>query len=121
MPPYTVRERVVGTVALSAALLYQVYVVAAAIWKAPVLAQLFAGLGGPLPFITRAFFASRPFWWLVPLAFAVLSGDVLRRRDPSLRYFTLVLAGSALAALSMQAWFVEAIYAPIYEIVRKIG
>jgi hypothetical protein len=121
VPAYTTRERVVALVALAVALAYQIYAVVVAIWKAPVFAQLFAGLGGELPFITRAFFATRLFWWLVPLAFAALSFDVLRRQDPSLRYFVLVLAGSALAAFSMHTWLVEAMYAPMYEILRKIG
>lgn len=121
MPGYTTRERVVALVALSAALLYQIQAVVLAVWKTPVFAQLFAGLGGPLPFITRAFFAARSYLWLVPVCFAALSFDVLRRRDPSLLYFVLVLAGSALAGFAMQAWMNEAMYAPLYEILRKIG
>lgn len=121
MPSYTTRERTVALVFLSAALAYQIYAVVLAMWKAPVFAQLFAGLGGSLPFITRAFFSTRVFWWLVPVVFVALSFDVLRRRDPPLSYFVLVLAGSALAAFFMHAWLHEAMYAPLYEILRKIG
>jgi hypothetical protein len=117
VPSYTTRERFV---ALSVALFFQVYAVILAIWQAPVFAQLFAGLGGPLPFITRAFFSTRAFWWLVPVIFAALSVDVLRRRDPPLIYFILVFVGSALAAFSMHAWLHEAMYAPLNEILRKI-
>jgi hypothetical protein len=80
-----------------------------------------AGLGGSLPFVTRAFFSTRIFWWLVPVAFALVSFDVLRRRKPSLLYFVLVLAGSTLAAFTMHVWIREAMYAPLFEILRKIG
>ena len=121
MAIYTTRERIVALVALSVALLCQIYAAMIAVWKTPVFAQLFAGLGGPLPFITRAFFATRIFWWLVPTAFALVSVDVLRRRDPSLLHFVLVLVGSALAAFMMHAWIREAMYAPLFEILRKIG
>ncbi len=121
MPTYTNRERIVALVALCFALIYQIYAVVAAVWKAPVFAQLFAGLGGPLPFITRAFFLTRLFWWLIPIAFAALSFDVLRRPDPSLRYFVFVLVGSVLAAFFMHTWLVEAMYAPMYRILRNIG
>jgi len=120
MPGYTTRERIVALVALSMTLIYQIYTVVLAIWKTTTFAQLFAGLGGDLPFITRAFFATRSFWWLVPVVFAALSVDVLRRREPPLIYFALVLVGSALAAFLMHTWMTEAMYAPLYEILRKI-
>jgi hypothetical protein len=121
MPIYTTRERIVALIALSIALVFQIYVVIIAIWETPVFAQLFAGLGGELPFITRAFFATRAFWWLAPVVFAALSVDVLRRRDPPLIYFILVLVGSTLASFAMHAWIHEAMYAPLYDILRKIG
>ena len=121
MAIYTPRERVVALVGFSVALAGQVYAVVLAIWKAPVFAQLFAGLGGELPLITRAFFATRPFWWLVPLVFGLLSFDVLRRQAPSLTHFASVLVASALTALSMHAWMVEAMYAPLFDILHQIG
>lgn len=121
MAIYTPRERVVALVAFSIALAGQVLAVVLAIWKAPVFAQLFEGLGGELPFITRAFFATRLFWWLAPIVFGLLSFDVLRRRDPSRAYFTVVLVASTLVAFSLHAWMVQAMYAPLYDILREIG
>ena len=121
MPAFTNRERFVALVALSAPVAWQAFVVALALWKAPVFAQLFAGLGGELPLVTRAFFASLPVLWLVPLAFLGLSIDVLRRPSAPFPYFITVLVGSTLVALSLPAWIVGAMYAPMYEILRKIG
>lgn len=121
MAAYTTRERIVALVALSLVVAHQAFSVALAIWAAPVFAQLFAGLGGPLPLVTGIFFATRPLWWLVPVAFAGLSADVLRRPDPSLRHFALVLGGAALAAFFLHVWLIQAMYAPMFEILRKIG
>ena len=120
-PTYTTRERVVVIVALAAPIAWQVLAVVIVIWKTPVFARLFAGLGTELPFTTQAFFAARPFLWLVPLAFAGLSFDVLRRRDFPARYFVVVFIAAILVALVMQAWMVQAMYAPMYEILDKIG
>ena len=120
MPAYTTRERIVALVALSLAVIYQIYVVVWAFWKTPVFAQLFAGLGGPHPFVTRAFLSTRLYWWIVPVVCGALSFNVLRRRDPSLLHFVLVLVGSTLAAFLLHAWIVEAMYAPLYEILEKI-
>jgi len=121
LPTYTKRERIVVIVALAAPVAWQVFAVVIAIWKAPVFAQLFAGLGTELPLATQAFFAARPFLWLVPLAFAALSFDVLRRRDFFPLYFAVVFIGATLVALVMQAWMVQAMYAPMDEILQKVG
>ena len=121
MPTYTRRERVVVIVALAAPIAWQVFAVVIAIWKGPVFARLFAGLGTDLPVSTQTFFAARPFLWLIPLAFAGLSFDVLRRRDFSPLYFVVVFIGATVVALVVQAWMVQAMYAPMDDILRKVG
>ena len=55
------------------------------------------------------------------VGFGLLSFDVLRRREPPLLYFVLVLVGSTLAAFSMHAWIREAMFAPLFETLQKIG
>ncbi|HXT19426.1 MAG TPA: hypothetical protein VN811_06310 [Thermoanaerobaculia bacterium] len=89
-------------------------------WKTAVFARLFAGLGAELPLSTRAFFVARPFLWLVPLAFAALTFDVLRRRGAPWLYFIAVFIAATVAALALQAWMVQAMYAPMDEILQKI-
>jgi len=121
MTAYTQRERVVAIVALAVPIAWQLVAVFLAIWKAPVFAKLLIGLGTELPLTTRAFFFARPFLWLVPLAFAGLSFDVLRRRDAPPLYFTVVFVGATVVALVLQAWMVQAMYAPMYQILERIG
>jgi hypothetical protein len=38
-----------------------------------------------------------------------------------LSYFIFVLVGSTLASFAMHAWIREAMYAPLFDILRKIG
>lgn len=121
MAAYTPRERVVATVALSLAVLAQLHAVALANFRAPEFAQLFAGLGGELPFVTRFFFATHRLWWLAPLVSGYLSFDVLGRRDPSMKYFAGVLVATVALAVALYTWLVEAMYAPLFGILDKIG
>jgi hypothetical protein len=115
------RRRFAEIATLAAALLWQIYVVVSAYRHAPRFATLFAGLGGPLPFVTESFLATYRFWGLLPLLSAALIADVLRRRNPSARYFGLVLTAVLLTGFLLHAWLYEAIYAPLYTILDKIG
>jgi len=115
------RESITASLGLGAAILWQLYVVLLAYRNAPIFRDLFSGLGGQLPLLTRAFFASYRFWILVPVLFAVLSRDLLRRRDASLQYFAIVLGASLLAALALQAWMNEAVFQPLFSILKAIG
>jgi hypothetical protein len=117
----TSRERIVAIVALAAPIVWQLYAVTSAIRSGPVARNLFAGVGAPLPMVTRYFFASYPYWWLAPAAFAGLSYDVLRRHDPPLSYFSFVLVTSVIASLALHVWVTEAFFAPIFSILQKIG
>lgn len=119
--PIPPERRFAEIVTLSAGLLWQLYVVITAYRQAPRFEVLFAGLGGPLPLVTRSFLATYRFWGLLPLLFAALTVDILRRRNPSLRYFGLVLAAGFLSALVLHAWLYEAIFAPLNTILDKIS
>jgi hypothetical protein len=115
------RESVAASLGLGAAVLWQLYVVLLAYRNAPIFRSLFSGVGGELPLVTRAFFASYKGWILVPALFAILSWDLLRRKDASLLYFALVLGASLLAALALQAWMSEAMFQPLFSILKAIG
>lgn len=117
----TTRERTLAIVVLSTILAFQVYAVILAFWQAPTFMKLFAGLGGPLPLVTRSFLASYPYWWIAPLVFALMSFDLLRRSDPPRWYFAATVSAAAAIAFGMYAWMREAIYAPLFEILDKIG
>jgi hypothetical protein len=120
VPAQIDRKRLTEVVVLAAALLWQLYVVVYAYRHIPDFAQLFAGLGGPLPLITRSCLVTYRLWGLLPLLFAALSADVLRRRNPSPRYFGLVLIGTLLTALGLHAWLQEAMYAPLFRILDQV-
>lgn len=115
------RERIVTAVALATLLLWQTYAVYQGFRFAPNLARLMAGVGEPLPWATRSFFATYRAWPLVPLAFGGLSLDLFRRKEPSEIYLVLLLIGGAMAALVLQAWVHEAFFAPLFTVLEKIG
>ena len=121
MAVLTTRERVLSIVVLCAVLAYQIYVVVLAVWQAPTFRTLFAGIGGPLPLMTRSFLAFYRYWWIATVLLAALSFDVLRRRDPPLWYFAATVVATAATALGMHAWMHEAVYAPLFEILRRVG
>ena len=114
------RQRITTIVVLATSLLWQLYVVVTAFRHAPDFRKLFAGLGGPLPSMTRLFFATYLWWWLVPVGFAILSFDVVRRRDPPLRYFAAVTGGAVLVGFVLCAWMYEAFYQPLFSILDAI-
>ena len=120
LPTYDKRVRVVILVALAAPIAWQVVAVVLAMWRTAVFTRLFAGLGTELPLSTKVFLAARPFLWLVPLAFAGLSFDILRRRNTAPLYFVVVFIAAFVVALALQAWMVQAMYAPMNEILPKI-
>ena len=115
------RERIVTAAALATLLLWQGYVVIQAFRFAPNLERLMSGLGGSLPFVTRSFFATYRAWAVVPLAFAGLSFDLFRRKEPSEIYLVLLLVSGATTALVLQAWVHEAFFAPLFTILKAIG
>jgi hypothetical protein len=95
MATFSRRERAMASVGLGAAVVYQVYVVGLAVWRAPAFESLYSDLGRPLPPTAHAFFVSCPYWWVVPLVFVrVVRGlrivDLVRR--PCDRRFDLVRA-----------------------------
>jgi hypothetical protein len=115
------RPKLLAVIALAAPLAFQIYAVVLAFRHAPTFRALFDGLGAPLPLLTRCFLASYPYWVLVPLAFALIAADILRRPQVSTSYFATVLGGSFAVALALHAWLQEAVYAPLYSILDKVG
>jgi hypothetical protein len=115
------RRKIMVAVVFGVPIVWQLYAFISALRHAPVFASLFAGLGGPLPLVTRSFFAAYPFWWVLPVLFTALSFDVWRRDNPPLPYFVAVLVASTVSALALHAWLNEAIFAPLFTILEKIG
>jgi hypothetical protein len=115
------RHRLTVALVLAAALAWLLYVVVAAQRKAPEFLSLLTGLGNPLPTVSRSFFLSYPWWWLVPVLFALLAIDVARRPEPRPRYFALVLGAILLSAFALQAWMLEAVSQPLNTILEAIG
>jgi len=114
------RHRLTVALVLAAAIAWLLYVVVAAQRNAPEFLSLLIGLGNPLPTVSRSFFLSYRWWWLVPVLFALLAIDVARRPDPPPRYFAIVLAATLLSAFALQAWMLEAVYQPMNTILEAI-
>jgi hypothetical protein len=114
-------QRVVTTLALAAPILWQAYVAVSAFRVAKELGLLLSGFGASLPFVTRSFLATHRGWIVVPVLFLGLSLDLLRRPHPRPLYVGAVLGSSLLAALVMEAWLQQALFAPLFSILEKIG
>lgn len=112
--------RVALAAGLAVPILWLGYLATAAQRDAPVFRTLLQGLGMELPNLTRALFASYPWWWLAPILSALAALDVLRRPRPSPRYFALVLAASLLLALALQTWLYKALSLPLNHILDAI-
>jgi hypothetical protein len=121
MPPLTLRERIILAVFLAVALACQVYAVALAIWQAPAYATLFEGLGTQLSMTTRSFLATYRHWWIATVLITLASVDLLRRRDPPLWYLTITVSVAAVTAFGMHVWMREALFGPMFDLLRKIG
>ena len=115
------RQNVIAIVVFAAGILWQLYAALLALRHAAAFQSLFAAVGGPLPLVTRAFFASYPYWVILPISCGLLAMDVLKRREPPLPYFAAALAGTYGAALLLHAWVQEAFFAPLFSILHKIG
>jgi len=110
------------TIALfSATIAWQVYVVISTYFHAATFAKLFKGLGAELPPLTRLFFATYRWWFLVPVAFIALF--VVRLRGPqTTRWQTAaLLGGSLLAGFALQAFATEALSGPMFSLIEQIG
>jgi hypothetical protein len=122
-PPPTAlrRHRLTLAGVLAVALAWLVYVVSSGLRNGRSFSILLEGLGGPLPTVTRTFFATYPWWWLLAVGFALLSVDIVRRPEPPVRYFAVVLAATLLTAFGLLAWMYEAVFQPLTDILQKIG
>lgn len=107
------RERLASAVFLSTALLWQLYTAWLAFRNAPFLRPLVASLGPRIPAVTQNFLALYKLWFAIPLLFALLSADVVRRERAPLAYFAAVLIAAVGAALFLQAWLNEAWFRPL--------
>jgi len=121
MSDSTDRQKIMIAVVFGAPILWQLYAFISAFRRAPAFRSLFTGLGSPLPPVTRSFFAVYPFWWILPVLFALLSIDVWRRDNPPLPYFVAVLVASTVSALALHAWLNEAFFTPLLTILQRIG
>ena len=115
------RHRLAMGLVLAISMAWLLYVITAAYRNAPEFLGLFEGLGNPLPPITRTFFLTYRWWWLLPALLTVLSVDLLRRPNPPVRYFAVVLAATLFFSFAMQAWMYEAFFQPLTKILEAIG
>jgi hypothetical protein len=113
--------RVALAAGLAVPILWLLYLATAVQRDAPAFRPLLKGLGMELPNLTKALFASYPWWWLAPILSALAALDVLRRARPSRRYFALVLTASLLLALALHAWLYKALSLPLDHILDAIG
>ncbi len=108
-------------VVLGVTIAWQIYVVIAAASHAATFQQLFSSLGAELPVMTRLFFITCRWWFVVPLLFAILLADCARRPDAG-RWYVAILTGASLAAgFAMQAWAIEACFTPMFTLIKQIG
>jgi len=108
-------------VLLGVLICWQVYVVVAAIVHSLPLGALLSGLSAEPPLITRVYLRTALFWPLAPVLSAVLAVDLLRRPAPSAFHSTAVVLVIAVLGFAMQAWANEAFFAPLLELMRKVG
>ena len=120
-PSVVAPSRLTLAVLFGVLLAWQVYVVLAAIHHGLVLSALLSSLGTTLPAITRAYLATLMYWPGVPLVSVLLAADVLRRPTPPIKYSGFALLFVAGAGFTLQAWASEAWFAPILELMRKLG
>ena len=99
---------------------WQVFVITRGLRYGPELQPLLQSLGVIPPFLTRSFLASYRWWALAPVLTALLTADVARRARPPLIYGSAVLAGSLLTGLVLQAWMIEAWFAPLLAIIVRV-
>jgi len=99
---------------------WQFFVITRGLRYGPELQPLLQGLGVIPPFLTRSFLASYRWWALAPVLTALLTADVARRAHPPLIYGSAVLVGSLLAGLVLQAWMIEAWFAPLLAIMARV-
>ena len=114
------RYRLAVGLLLAVVFAWLLYVVVAGLRNGRTFSVLLEGLGGPLPAVTTAFFATYRWWWILAVAFAALAVDVARRPDPPPRYFAVVLATMLLTAFGLLAWMYEAVFQPLTDILQKI-
>ena len=117
-PVVTPRTVFLTTAAIGVA--WQVFVITRGLRYGPELQSMLQGLGVTAGFLTRSFLASYRWWVLAPAVTAVLVADVARRTRPPLLYGSVVLAGSVFAGLVLQAWMIEAWFAPLVAIIVKV-
>lgn len=106
---------------LLAAIAWQGYVAYRAHRQAVVLAQLLPALGVAVPKVTAAFLASADWWAAVPVVFAVMAADILRRAGASPMYSRIVTASAFAAAVVLQTWCDQAWFEPMLTMIRSVG
>jgi type II secretory pathway component PulF len=108
-------------IALLAAPVLWLCAVTATTWRViPVFAEMYAGLGAELPVATRIVIAGRHLWWLCPLAALAALWDFSRRERPSARHLTVLFVGIALLGMCLMAFWLSAIYRPMFDLINKI-
>lgn len=112
----TARAGITG--ALSAALLWQVYVVVSAALRVPEFENLFKGLGVEVPVFTRALFVTYRFWFAVPLTFFIVAIDLFRKPVRPAIYVGVVIFAAIAAGFALQAWLYEGCLEPLLRIMH---
>lgn len=111
-----------GALLLSAAFLWQVYVVIHAIRSTSTLKTLLEGLGvTQLPHITTAYLASYRLFFLLPLVTLVLLIAVARTKHVTYWWPTAATFIGLLLGLVLQAWTTEAFFAPLSSLISQVG
>ena len=99
-------------------LVWQVAIVALAFQYGPMMGKLESGLGLSLPFVSDAYWDTYRFWPIAPLACGIPVVLAISRRRR-------VGMGAAICAIATAAfftcWTVEAVLAPLREIIAKVG
>jgi hypothetical protein len=106
---------------LAVTIAWQIYVVLSVASRAATFRKLFAGLGAELPLMTRIFFESVRWWFVVPVFFAVLLIDCARRQRFPAWYLPALIGSSLAAGFLLQAWATEACSGPMFSLIKQIG
>ena len=114
----TARAGITG--ALSAALLWQVYVVVSAALRAPEFENLFQAMGVDVPIFTKALFATYRFWFAVPLTFFIVAIDLFRKPARPAIYVGIVVFAAIVAGFALQAWLYEGCLEPLFRIMHAV-
>ena len=110
-----------SAIAHTGVILWQVYSAATAWRSGAMLEKTLGGLGATAGPGVNLFLLTYRWWLIVPVVSAILSIVAIRVIETRPRFAISVLAGEVIAALVMNIWWREALFGPLFSLMRQVG